>query len=175
MEPTRLAQQCGWKDGDTGGDLPGKEKELEVCPHKSYHRAKGPAIACCRSISHRGHPSRLPFGSLHSALTGPDRDGLQIFPPTVNGRRSLHGLNSVASPGLADFALDTDRLSHGRTCPWVRGLWTSAIPRSATGLRFFPHARVVGWPAPRLRPAPSTSPRRSGDAPANPFRSPCPQ
>src|SRR5690242_8815610 len=49
-------------------------KEPEVRSHQSHHRAKGPAIACGRSISHRGHPSRLPYGSLRSALTGPDRD-----------------------------------------------------------------------------------------------------
>ena len=50
-----------------------------MCPHQSYNRAKGPAIACGRCISHRGHPSRLPCGSLRSALTGPDRDAGQSF------------------------------------------------------------------------------------------------
>ncbi len=48
-------------------------------PHQSHHRATGPAIACCGSISHRGHPSRHPFGSLSSALTGPDRDAFKSF------------------------------------------------------------------------------------------------
>jgi hypothetical protein len=59
--------------------LQGERKEPEVCPHQSYHRAKGPAIAWDHSISHRGHPSRLPCGSLRSALTGPDRDAGNSF------------------------------------------------------------------------------------------------
>jgi len=50
-----------------------------VCSHQSYHRAKGPAIAWGRTISHRGHPSRLPCGSLRSALTAPDRDAGNSF------------------------------------------------------------------------------------------------
>jgi hypothetical protein len=50
-----------------------------VCPHQSDYRANGPAIACGRCISHRGHPSRLPYGSLRSALTGPDRDAGNSF------------------------------------------------------------------------------------------------
>jgi hypothetical protein len=50
-----------------------------VCPHQSYNRAKGPAIAWGRSIPHRGHPSRLPYGSLRSALTAPDRDAGNSF------------------------------------------------------------------------------------------------
>jgi transposase len=39
-------------------------------------------------------------------------------PPRFGRSRDLgwHGLNSVALPALADFALDTDRLSHGRIC-----------------------------------------------------------
>ena len=59
--------------------LQGERKEPEVCPHQSYHRAKGPAIACGRCISHRGHPSRLPYGSLRSAWTGPGRDAGKSF------------------------------------------------------------------------------------------------
>jgi hypothetical protein len=59
--------------------LQGERKEPEVCPHQSHHRATGPAIAGGRSISHRGHPSRLPFGSLRSVLTGPDRDAGKSF------------------------------------------------------------------------------------------------
>ena len=50
-----------------------------MCPQQSYHRAEGPAIACGRTISHRGHPSRLPYGSLRSALTAPDRDAGNFF------------------------------------------------------------------------------------------------
>ena len=50
-----------------------------MCPHQSYNRAKGPAIACGRCISHRGHPSRLPYGSLRSAWTGPGRDAGKSF------------------------------------------------------------------------------------------------
>ena len=50
-----------------------------MCPHQNHHRATGPAIACGRSISHRGHPSRLPYGSLRSVLTGPDRDAGNSF------------------------------------------------------------------------------------------------
>ena len=50
-----------------------------MCPHQSHHRIKGPAIAWGRSISHRGHPSRLPCGSLRSAFTGPDRDAGKSF------------------------------------------------------------------------------------------------
>jgi hypothetical protein len=57
-----------------------RRKEPEVCPHQSYNRAKGPAIACGRCISHRGHPSRLPCGSLRSALTAPDRDAGNSLP-----------------------------------------------------------------------------------------------
>jgi hypothetical protein len=41
----------------------------------------------------------------------------QTFPLPGNGRRSLHALNSVALSALAHFALDSDRLSHGRTYP----------------------------------------------------------
>jgi hypothetical protein len=37
--------------------LRGERKEPEVRLHQSHHRAKGPAIACGRCISHRGHPS----------------------------------------------------------------------------------------------------------------------
>jgi hypothetical protein len=50
-----------------------------VCPNQSCNRAKGPAIACGQGISHRGHPSRLPYGSLRSALTAPDRDAGNSF------------------------------------------------------------------------------------------------
>jgi hypothetical protein len=30
-----------------------------------------PAIPSCAFLSHRRHPSRLPFGALRAALTGP--------------------------------------------------------------------------------------------------------
>jgi hypothetical protein len=41
--------------------LRGERKEPEVRLHQSHHRAKGPAIACGRCISHRGHPSIFPL------------------------------------------------------------------------------------------------------------------
>lgn len=50
-----------------------------MCLHQSHQRIKGSAIACGRTISHRGHPSRLPYGSLRSALTEPDRDAGNSF------------------------------------------------------------------------------------------------
>jgi hypothetical protein len=59
--------------------LRGETKEPDVCLHQSHQRIKGPAIAWGRTISHRGHPSRLPYGSLRSALTEPDRDAGQSF------------------------------------------------------------------------------------------------
>jgi hypothetical protein len=52
MEPKRLVQQCGWKDGDRGGDL-AKEK-LRMEPEQ-------PAISSSSRVWHRRHPSRLPF------------------------------------------------------------------------------------------------------------------
>lgn len=39
---------------------------------------KAPAIPSSPFLSHRCPPSRLPFGSLRSALTGPGRDAEQI-------------------------------------------------------------------------------------------------
>jgi hypothetical protein len=76
---------------------------------------------------HRGHPSRLPYGSLRSALTGPVRDA--NFPLTRgNGRfctARFHALcDSRWSPRgfplleeFENFPLDYDRRSHGRTDP----------------------------------------------------------
>ena len=41
------------------------------------HRAKELAIPSSALITHRRHPSRLPFGSLRSALTGPVGDAVK--------------------------------------------------------------------------------------------------
>ena len=46
----------------------------------------------------------------------------KLFPLPGSGRRSLQGFNAVALPTIADFALDTDRLSHGSALPLGRGL-----------------------------------------------------
>lgn len=53
---------------------------MRRCLNPSYQRG-GPAIPSWRFMSHRRHPSRLPFGSrqravahCHSALTGPAGD-----------------------------------------------------------------------------------------------------
>ena len=40
-------------------------------------RAEGPAIPSSVVVTHRRHPSRLPCGSLRSALTGPAVDAVK--------------------------------------------------------------------------------------------------
>ena len=38
------------------------------------HQSSGPAIPSPLFLTHRRHPSRLPFGALPAALTGPAGD-----------------------------------------------------------------------------------------------------
>jgi len=45
-----------------------------------------PAIPSSSFLSHRRHPSRLPFGSLRSAWTEPGGDAKRLFPLGGNGR-----------------------------------------------------------------------------------------
>lgn len=54
------------------------------------------AIPSSSFVSHRRHPSRLPFGSLRSALTGPGADANGPF----LGRREWQTGHWPTSPGL---------------------------------------------------------------------------
>jgi hypothetical protein len=117
IEPKRLVQQCGWKDGDRGGDL-AKDKE-------GARGASSPEPPPNQGACHRLWPLHLASRSPVKAslrLSAFGLDGArprcrQIFPLPGNGRRSLQELNAAALPEIVDFALDTDRLSHGRTEP----------------------------------------------------------
>jgi hypothetical protein len=59
MEPKRLIQQCGWKDGDRGGDL-AKEKQGWDQSSLPFPPQRGFGIAATRP--------GFPFGSLHLGL-----------------------------------------------------------------------------------------------------------
>jgi hypothetical protein len=115
IEPKRLAQQCGWKDGDRGGDLARRKERARG----AFSPEPPPSQGACHCLWSQHLASRSPVkASLRLSAFG--LDGARprcrkLFPLPGNGRRSLQGLNSVALPELAHFALDSDRLSHGRT------------------------------------------------------------
>jgi hypothetical protein len=85
MEPKRLVQQCGWKDGDRGGDLANDKEIAEEAGGK-------PAISSFADYMNHDHPSRLTYGSLRSAWTGPGRDPNGSFLIRGNGRLCPGGL-----------------------------------------------------------------------------------
>src|SRR5579864_4703119 len=90
---------------------------------------------------HHGHPSRLPCGSLRSALTGPGRvandlligENGRLYSGIVRWTRlPLVGAEHSADYGLAlHISLDIDRPSHGSTTISRIALrWTASVRAS---------------------------------------------
>lgn len=74
--------KCEWKQGNTAD---GKQTGSPRGALNERHRRRPPAIPSPPIVSHRSHPSRLPYGSLApfgrcaSALTGPVSDAEAIL------------------------------------------------------------------------------------------------
>jgi hypothetical protein len=71
-----LTLECVWKQGGTDKDRQdndGREFKRDGRKNRQPNWAAASAIPSSARIWRRGHPSRLPFGSLRSALTGPGR------------------------------------------------------------------------------------------------------
>ena len=66
-QPMEVSKKCEWKRGD-------EARTFGIEAGTGYA-----AIPSSLTIWHRGHPSRLPFGSLRSAWTGPGRDAGDCF------------------------------------------------------------------------------------------------
>jgi hypothetical protein len=69
--PHELTLECVWKQGGTDKDRQDNDGQAQETGRPRNRAAS--AIPSSARIWRRGHPSRLPYGSLRSALTGPDR------------------------------------------------------------------------------------------------------
>lgn len=63
---------------------------------RTSEQSRWPAIPSTKPSLHRGHPSRLPFGALRTALTGPSRDAT-AFLRRENGRLRCSTKNFLTS------------------------------------------------------------------------------
>ena len=75
-----LNQECGWKDGDRSavGLQTIKKMQMDASQQRKWNLAGNTETLACHFLRtyymDLGHPSRLPYGSLRSAWTGPGRD-----------------------------------------------------------------------------------------------------
>jgi hypothetical protein len=75
-----LTYECGWKDGDRSAVGLRAKENMRKEPGRT------PAISFIVDYMDHSHPSRLPYGSLRSAWTGPGRDPNGFFLIRGNGR-----------------------------------------------------------------------------------------
>ena len=75
-----LNDECGWKDGDRSavGLQTIKKMQMDASQQRKWNLAGNTETLACHFLRtyymDLGHPSRLPYGSLRSAWTGPGRD-----------------------------------------------------------------------------------------------------